>query len=169
MIFIVFDYLYFQITESWVVTDVFMRLILWTIIIMLFFFALIIFIKKEKISIKNLMIPMLLILFVFILYFNIGFFKEKPVLTAHYDGDINEITLELFKDKTYKIYDYSVFGGDVFTGKFITKKDCLILSNEFPLGKERRFSNILVKSNDTLKWKNDNNNFEFNLKIINKK
>jgi len=166
VIFIVFDYLCFQISERWIITDVFARLILWVIIVLLFLIALIKFIKKEKITIKNLMMPISVILLVYLLYFKNDLFTEKPILTAHYNGDINGLTLMLFKDKTYKIFDNSAFGGDVFTGKYVTKSDSLILSNEFPLGKERHFSNILLKSKDTIKWKNYDNNFEFKIVII---
>lgn len=76
--------------------------------------------------------------------------EASPVVfQAHYDGDINGLTLYLRKNHTYKIDDFSILGGTCHYGKYILKGDTIVLSEKYPLGADRDImGNKLLKTSD---------------------
>jgi hypothetical protein len=103
--------------------------------------------------------------------------ESSPViLKAHYDGDINGLTLFLRANKTYKLENFSFLGGTCYYGEYIIKSDTIILSEKYPLGIDNRnnIGNKLLKVKEFILIKQDSNgrydaNEYFKLRIINKK
>lgn len=101
--------------------------------------------------------------------------EASPVIfQAHYDGDINGITLYLRKNNTYKIDDFAFLGGTSHYGKYKFNGDTIVLSKKYPLGEDRDImSNKLLKGNEYVLIKPDSSgqyNAEeyFRLRIIKK-
>lgn len=57
--------------------------------------------------------------------------SSRPViLWAHYDGDINGVTLKLHDNGTYEIENYSFLGGDYYQGEYNIVEDTIYLDKE---------------------------------------
>lgn len=57
--------------------------------------------------------------------------STRPViLWAHYDGDINGVTLKLHNNGTYEIENYSFLGGDYYRGEYSIAEDTIYLDKE---------------------------------------
>ena len=69
-------------------------------------------------------------------------------LKAHYDGDINGLTLTLKENLTYRLQDYSFIGGTAHFGEYEIKGDTIFLSEQYPLGRDRDImsSKLLIRS-----------------------
>ena len=99
--------------------------------------------------------------------------ESSPIaLQAHYDGDINGLTLYLKENKTYKLGNYGIFGGRNHYGDYRFSGDTILLSEKYPLGKDNdimcnklliRNGFILVKPDSTGVYKD---NSPFQLRII---
>ena len=77
--------------------------------------------------------------------------QQDPILAAHYDGDINGLTFQFYEDGTYKLHDYSIFGGDVIRGTYEQRGDTITLSELYPLGEDRNFlTNKLLVGDSTM-------------------
>lgn len=82
--------------------------------------------------------------------------SSPVILQAHYDGDINGLTLYLRENKTYKIQDFGFLGGTNHYGEYKIKGDTIILSKKYPLGEDRHIMcNKLVRKKDRILLKPD--------------
>lgn len=57
---------------------------------------------------------------------------SELVFQAHYDGDINGVTLRLYEDGRFQIENYSILGGDYHYGDYQIQDDTIHLSNAEP-------------------------------------
>lgn len=87
--------------------------------------------------------------------------ESSPVtLKAHYDGDINGLTLYLRKNKTYKLDDFAFLGGTIHYGEYKIIGDTILLSKKYPLGRDRDImSNKLLIGKEFILIKPDSNGF----------
>lgn len=107
----------------------------------------------------NVIITIVTLIVVIVVWYKVDKRESSPIiLEAHYDGDINGITLSLRKNDTYKIQDYSLFGGTDHFGKYSFNGDTILLNKEFPLGEERNIlDNKLLRRNNYILIKADSN------------
>ncbi|WP_341904554.1 hypothetical protein [Fluviicola taffensis] len=102
--------------------------------------------------------------------------ESSPVVfQAHYDGDINGITLYLRQNKTYKLSDYAVFGETNNYGEYRMSGDTILLSEKHPLGEDRVImgNKLLVDNTFVLIKQDSKGNFKtdqpFKLRIVTQK
>ena len=101
--------------------------------------------------------------------------SSPVVLQAHYDGDINGLTLYLRQNKTYKLSDYAVFSETTNYGEYRISGDTILLSEKDPLGEDRSImgNKLLIDKGVILIKQDSNGNFRadqpFKLRIITQK
>lgn len=93
-------------------------------------------------------------------------------LYAHYDGEINFLTITLRANRTYKIRDYGYFGGTTHFGNYQLKGDTIVLNKKYPLGKHRNImgNRLLMKNGYVLIKADSTGNFSekapFKMRIV---
>lgn len=117
-------------------------------------------------------IPALLFFFTFsvviIVWVKINRRDASPtVMKAHYPGDLNGITLILRRNNTYKLGEYTIFGGTEFYGEYTIESDTISLSEKHPLGEDRDIicDKLLLKGNFILLKADKNGIYTENLKL----
>lgn len=94
--------------------------------------------KRQLIYLIPIIISLTTFIIVFIIWQKIEERESSPiVLKAHYDGDINGLTLTLKKNLTYKLEDFAFLGETDYFGNYTIKGDTILLSKKYPLGKDR--------------------------------
>ena len=150
---LILDFLIFGLSEQWIIFDVFIRLAFWLSSIVLIIVGLIVlFYKKRPFKILNLSIAVLGVFLIFGLYEAKDLFQNRNrILLAYYDGDINAMKIELFRDHKYKIDDGSLFGNNIINGKYKISNDTIIMDSKYPLGEDRAFfTNKLLIGDSTI-------------------
>lgn len=137
-------------------------------------FSLIQFIRKRDIGyLITSSITLITAIIVIVIWQKIDAREASPVkLKAHYDGDINFMTLTLRANKTYKIQDFGFFGGTTHFGNYQLKGDTILLNKKHPLGKDRNImgNRLLMKDGYVLVKADSTGNFSekapFKMRII---
>jgi len=162
---LVCDFIFFELSDNWMVFDVFIRMSLWFGTFVFLLTGLIIVLLHKRLWIPNLILLVCSFCLVIALYYGKNWFNEKDLLLrASYDGDINGMDIELFEDNTYKIHDGSLMGGDVSTGTYRISNDTLLFDSTYPLGEDRPFftNRLLIKDSTLTIITTDSSNISSN-------
>lgn len=129
----------------------------------------------RKSRLKVFLIPVFIIVTGIITNLGVQFLKIENtspiILWAHYDGDINGLTLKLRKDGTYRLDDYSILGGEFFEGKFQIEKDTIYLYQKGSSGNDFVSRKLLLTPDKVLFELDENGEYEtgfFSMRIVEK-
>lgn len=125
---------------------------------------------------KAYFIPVIILGFATILNLGLQFVQtenDSPViLWAHYDGDTNGLTLKLREDKTYRLENYSILGGDFIEGNYRLENDTIYMDRKEPIGNDFMNDKLVITKDKVFFHLDKNGEYEtgfFSMRIIEKK
>lgn len=86
--------------------------------------------------------------------------NSPVILSAHYDGDTNGISLKLREDRTYGIENYSILGGEFIEGNYILENDTIYMDRKEPIGNDFINDKLVVTKDKILFHLDKNGNFD---------
>lgn len=86
--------------------------------------------------------------------------NSPVILSAHYDGDTNGISLKLREDRTYGLENYSILGGEFIEGNYILENDTIYMDRKEPIGNDFINDKLVVTKDKILFHLDKNGNFD---------
>lgn len=86
--------------------------------------------------------------------------NSPVILSAHYDGDTNGISLKLREDRTYRLENYSILGGEFIEGNYKLENDTIYMDRKEPIGNDFINDKLVVTKDKILFHLDKNGNFD---------
>ena len=98
--------------------------------------------------------------------------NSPVILSAHYDGGGNGLSIILRENGGYELHDYSILGGSVISGAYKIHNDTIYLDKNDPIGNGFMHQKLVITPNKILFKINSDGSYEnefFTMKIIKEK